>query len=55
MKVKGLKKKFKEKSFAAAVNREIIKECGDLGLDLSEFLQLSIDAITEIADKVDLM
>ncbi|HHI04110.1 MAG TPA: HDIG domain-containing protein [Candidatus Woesearchaeota archaeon] len=55
MKVKGLKKKFKDKSFAAAVNREIIKECEELGLELSEFLQLSIDAITEIADKVDLM
>ena len=55
MKVKGLKKKFKEKSFAAAINREIINECGDLGIELSEFLQLSIDAVAGIADKVDLI
>ena len=55
MEVKGLKKKFKEKSFAAAINREIINECGDLGIELSEFLQLSIDAVAGIADKVDLI
>ena len=54
MKVKGLKKKFKDKKFTAAVNREIITECEKLGLSLDEFFELSINAVKEIADKVNL-
>lgn len=55
MKVKGLRKKFKEKSFAAAVNRNIIKECEDIGLSLDDFFELSIKAIQNIKDKVGLI
>jgi putative nucleotidyltransferase with HDIG domain len=54
MKPKSLKKKMKDKSFAAKVNRDVIRECDKLGLELSEFLQIAIDAITPIADKVEL-
>ncbi len=54
MKPKSLKKKMKDKSFAAAVRRDIIRECEKLGLELGEFLQLSIDAIAPIADQVGL-
>jgi len=54
MKPKSLKKKMKDKAFAAAVNREIIRECERLGLDLGDFLQTAIDAITPIADQVGL-
>ena len=46
---KGLKKKMKDKSFAAAVNRDRIRECEKLGLTLDEFLTLSIEAMTPIA------
>lgn len=51
---KSLKKKMKAKAFAASVNREIIKECEKIGLELTEFFQISIDAIGKIADKVAL-
>lgn len=50
--VKSLKKKFKDKSFAANVNREIIQECEHLGLELGEFFQLAIDAIAEISEEI---
>jgi hypothetical protein len=54
MKPKSLKKKMKDKAFARNVNRTIIGECEKLGLDVGEFLQLSIEAITPIADEVGL-
>jgi len=54
MKVAGLKKKFKDKKFAAGVNRDIILECEEIGLSLDEFMQVSIDAIKKIAKEVGL-
>tara|TARA_Y100000310_G_scaffold298572_1_gene332615 strand:- start:5217 stop:6974 length:1758 start_codon:yes stop_codon:yes gene_type:complete len=54
MKVKGLKKKFKDKRFAAAINRDIIKESEKLGISLEEFFELSIKAIQDIKDHVNL-
>ena len=54
MEVKGLKKKFKDKRFAAAINRDIIRECEGIGLDLDEFFELSIQTIKKIKDEVDL-
>jgi len=55
LKVSSLKKKFKNKKFAKKVDRNVIMECEKLGLPLEEFLQISIDSITEIADQVDLV
>ncbi|UCG04127.1 MAG: HDIG domain-containing protein [Candidatus Heimdallarchaeota archaeon] len=54
MKVKGLKKKFKDKNFAAKVNRSIIRECEYLSLTLDEFFELAINAIIEIREDVGL-
>ncbi|MDA3864408.1 MAG: HDIG domain-containing protein [Deltaproteobacteria bacterium] len=54
MKPKSLKKKMKSKSFAANVNRETIKECQKLGLELSEFFRIAIAAVYRIADEVKL-
>ena len=54
MNVSGLKKKFKDKKFAAGVNRDIILECEKTGLTLDEFMQISIDAIKKIAEDVGL-
>jgi putative nucleotidyltransferase with HDIG domain len=51
---KSLKKKMKDKAFAASVNRDCIRECDRIGLDLGEFLQVAIDAVTEIAPQVGL-
>lgn len=46
MEVKSLKKKMKDKAFAAAVSRERIRECERAALPLDEFLALSIEALT---------
>ncbi len=54
MKVKSLKKKMKDKAFAASVNRDCIRECDRIGLELGEFLQIAIDSITPIAPEVGL-
>ncbi len=45
MKAKSLKKKMKDKSFAASVSRERIMECERLGLELGPFLELAIAAM----------
>jgi len=50
----GLKKKFKDKKFAAAINREIIMECEKLGISLEEFFDIAIKSIQRIAKEVDL-
>lgn len=52
MKPKSLKKKIKDKAFAASVNREIIKEHEKLGLDLGEFLTISIAAMQSIGPEL---
>jgi len=54
MEVKGLKKKFKDRAFAANCDREIIKEIEKTGLTLDEFLELSINAIKKIKDEIGL-
>ncbi|WP_028574683.1 HDIG domain-containing metalloprotein [Desulfonatronovibrio hydrogenovorans] len=52
MKPKSLKKKIKDKAFAASVNREIIQEHEKLGLDLTSFLALSIAAMQSISREI---
>ena len=54
MKAKSLKKKMKEKAFAASVNREVIRECEKIGLDLGEFFQIAIGSIDGIKSEVGL-
>ena len=55
MKTKSVKKKIKQKSFAAAINRDdIVRGAEDLGVDLSEHIQRVIDAMAKIADQLDL-
>ena len=54
MEVKGLKKKFKDKRFAANCNREIIKEIENIGLSLDEFFELAVNAIKGIAGQIGL-
>lgn len=52
--VKSLKKKFKNKKFAAGVDRSVIQECEKIGFSLDEFLALALEAIREIAADVEL-
>ena len=54
MEAKGLKKKFKDKTFAAKIDRDIIKECEQLGLTLEEFFEVAINGIKNIKEEVDL-
>ncbi|MFP4617097.1 MAG: HDIG domain-containing metalloprotein [Candidatus Paceibacterota bacterium] len=54
MEVKGLKKKFKDVSFAAGCNRQNIKEIEDLGLDLNDFFALAITAFGRIKEDIGL-
>jgi len=54
MEAKGLKKKFKDKTFAAKIDRDIIKECEQLGLTLDEFFEVAINGIKNIKEEVGL-
>jgi len=49
LKAGSVKKKFKEKSFAAGVDRQQISLCSQLGLELDEFIELGLKAMQEIA------
>jgi putative nucleotidyltransferase with HDIG domain len=55
MESSGLKKKFKDKAFAAGVNREIIKEIENLGITLEEFFEIGINGIKSIKEEVGLI
>ena len=55
MEPKGLKKKFKDKSFAEKCSREIIREIEKTGLTLAEFFELSIGAMKKIKDEIGLV
>lgn len=46
MQVKSIKKKIKDKAFAASVNRDNIRECEQAGVPLDEFIGLAIAAMT---------
>lgn len=52
LELKSLKKRFKEKSFAANCNREMILECEKAGLGLDEFLEISIKALQGISGEL---
>jgi len=51
---KSVKKRFKEKSFAAGVNREQIASCVELGLELDEFIELGLTAMQGVAAELGL-
>lgn len=54
MQAKGVKKKFKDKTFAAKVSRDVIRESENLGLTLEEFFEVGIEGIKKIANDVGL-
>jgi len=51
---KSVMKRFREKSFAAGVNREQVAQCQEIGLDLEEFISLGIEAMKGIASELGL-
>jgi predicted hydrolase (HD superfamily) len=55
MKAKSVKKKLKQPSFAAAVNRDEVREgAEELGVDFDEHVQFVIDSMAEYADELGL-
>lgn len=47
-------KRFKEKSFARGAGREQIQSCSDLGLNLEQFLGLSLEAMQDSSKELGL-
>ena len=55
LEVKSIKKKWKDKAFAAGANREVIQKGADmLGMELSDLIQYTIDGMRSVADKLGL-
>lgn len=54
LEAKSVRKRFKEKSFAAGANREQIALCSELGLELDEFIELGLEAMKGIAPSLGL-
>jgi putative nucleotidyltransferase with HDIG domain len=54
VKYKSVRKRMKEKAFAASVNRDHILECEKIGIPLDEFIQISVDAMKEISESIGL-
>lgn len=55
MKIKSVKKKWKDKSFAAGVNREIIAKGAEmLGMDLNKVIDETINGMRKVAEEIGL-
>jgi len=54
VKPKSVRKRYKEKLFAAGANREIIAECELIGIPLADFCDLCLAAMQEISDDLGL-
>lgn len=55
MEVKSVKKKFKDKGFAAGVNRDVINNgCDMLGMTLDEVIGLTIDGMRDVHEALGL-
>lgn len=51
---KSVRKRFKEKSFAAGASREGIACCSEIGLELDEFIELGLQAMKDAAEELGL-
>ena len=54
LEAKSVKKRFKEKGFAAGANRQQIAMCSEIGFELDEFIELGLEAMKEIAEDIGL-
>ncbi len=54
VKLKSLKKRFKEKAFARGASREQMATCLELGLELEEFLTIALESMKKIAPELGL-
>jgi putative nucleotidyltransferase with HDIG domain len=51
---KSVRKRFKEKSFAAGASRKNIASCSELGIELDDFIELGLKAMQGIAAELGL-
>ena len=54
VKVRSLRRKFKDSSFARGVSRENVTRCEELGLLLDEFLALGLTSMQSVSDELGL-
>lgn len=54
VKAKSVRKRYKEKLFAAGASRETIAECEQIGIPLAEFCDLCLAAMQDVADDLGL-
>ncbi|MGM0378432.1 MAG: HD domain-containing protein [Bacillota bacterium] len=54
VKVSSVMKKIDDSSFSKSVNRDAIKASKNLGLELDEFVEISLNAMKKISDKIGL-
>lgn len=54
VKVSSILKRMKEKRFAAGANREAMRSIEELGIPFEEFATLSLEAMSQIAEKLEL-
>ena len=54
VKPKSILKRMKQKDFARRVNREQIRLCEEIGVDLADFAEISLKAMQGISDKLGL-
>ena len=54
VKAKSVRKRIKEKQFAAGANREIIRECETIGIPIDEFCSICLEAMQGVADDLGL-
>ncbi len=54
LEAKSVRKRFKEKSFAAGARREQIARCADIDLELDEFIAIGLEAMKGIAPQLGL-
>lgn len=52
LQVKSVRKRFKDKRFAAGARRDAIAKCSELGLELGEFLDLALQGMRRISDNL---
>ncbi|WP_330216587.1 HD domain-containing protein [Thermacetogenium phaeum] len=54
VKVKSIKKKFKDKAFARGANRDQIRTCEEFGVPLEEFFEIALKGMQGIASSLGL-
>ena len=54
VKVKSVTKRMSEKAFARSVNRDIIRECENIGLEINRFSEIALSAMQDISSELGL-